>query len=68
MSSQADMDWSEPVEEAPEPPDHYLNHTFGLSSWLLTKDHKRIALLYLISVSFFFVLGGLMAVIIRLER
>jgi cytochrome c oxidase subunit 1 len=56
-----------PVEEAPEPGDHYLNHTFGLASWLLTKDHKRIAILYLISISFFFVLGGLMAVLIRLE-
>ena len=56
-----------PIEEAPEPPDHYLNHTYGLASWLLTKDHKRIAILYLISVSFFFALGGLMAVLIRLE-
>jgi len=56
-----------PIEEAPEPPDHYLNHSYGLASWLLTKDHKRIALLYLISVSLFFALGGLMAVLIRLE-
>ncbi len=56
-----------PIEEAPEPPDHYLNHTYGLASWLLTKDHKRIAILYLISVSIFFALGGLMAVLIRLE-
>src|SRR6185295_8651611 len=56
-----------PVEEAAEPGDHYLNHTFGLASWLLTKDHKRIAILYLISISFFFTLGGLMAVLIRLE-
>src|SRR5450432_3509822 len=42
-----------PIEEAPEPPDHYLNHSYGLASWLLTKDHKRIAILYLISVSIF---------------
>jgi cytochrome c oxidase subunit 1 len=40
---------------------HYLNANFGVRSWLLTVDHKRIALLYLIS------LGGLMAVWIRLE-
>ena len=39
----------------------------SIASWLLTKDHKRIAILYLIAVSVFFALGGLMAVIIRLE-
>jgi cytochrome c oxidase subunit 1 len=46
---------------------NYLNAEFGLLSWLLTKDHKRIAILYLISISTFFLLGGLMAVFIRLE-
>lgn len=52
-------------EKAPRT--HYLNATYGLKSWLLTKDHKRIALLYLASVTFFFALGGLFAVAIRLE-
>jgi cytochrome c oxidase subunit I len=46
---------------------HYLNNGHGLKSWLLTKDHKRIAILYLITVSVFFFLGGLMGVGIRLE-
>ncbi len=46
---------------------HYLNNGHGLASWLLTKDHKRIAILYLITVSIFFFLGGLFAVGIRLE-
>jgi cytochrome c oxidase subunit I len=46
---------------------HYLNNGYGLKSWLLTKDHKRIALLYLISVTAFFFLGGLFAVLIRFE-
>jgi cytochrome c oxidase subunit 1 len=46
---------------------HYLNHNYGLTSWLLTKDHKRIAILYLVSITLFFFLGGLMAVLIRLE-
>ena len=41
---------------------HYLNNGHGLASWLLTKDHKRIAIMYLISISVFFFLGGLMAV------
>ncbi|HEV8231275.1 MAG TPA: cbb3-type cytochrome c oxidase subunit I, partial [Thermoanaerobaculia bacterium] len=46
---------------------HYLNSSYGLKSWLLTRDHKRIALLYLASVTLFFFLGGLFAVLIRLE-
>ena len=46
---------------------HYLNNGHGLASWLLTKDHKRIAIMYLITISVFFFLGGLMAVGIRLE-
>jgi cytochrome c oxidase subunit 1 len=46
---------------------NYLNAEEGLMSWLLTKDHKRIAILYLWAVTVFFVVGGLMAVLIRLE-
>jgi len=49
------------------PREHYLNVDFGIRSWLLTKDHKRIAWLYLGSITLFFVLGGLFAVLIRLE-
>src|SRR5471032_1622092 len=49
------------------PPRHYLNDGYGVWSWLLTRDHKRIALLYLASVTVFFFLGGAMAVMIRLE-
>jgi cytochrome c oxidase subunit 1 len=57
-----------PEIEAPaEPRVNYLNATYGLKSWLLTRDHKRIALLYLASVTVFFFLGGLFAVLIRLE-
>jgi len=46
---------------------NYLNADSSLKSWLLTQDHKRIAILYLISVSFFFLVGGLLAMAIRLE-
>ncbi len=46
---------------------NYLNHSYGVKSWLLTRDHKRIALLYLASVSFFFLLGGVFALLIRLN-
>src|SRR5438093_2680297 len=49
------------------PPRHYLNDGYGVRSWLLTRDHKRIALLYLAAVTFFFFVGGAMAVMIRLE-
>jgi len=45
----------------------YLNVEHTLASWLLTKDHKRIALLYLVSVTAFFFLGGFFAVLIRFE-
>ena len=38
-----------------------------MRSWLLTKDHKRIALLYLISITVIFALGGMFALMIRLE-
>src|SRR5436190_2753839 len=47
--------------------DNYLTHEYGIKSWLLTKDHKRIALLYLMSITFFFFLGGAFATLIRLE-
>jgi cytochrome c oxidase subunit 1 len=46
---------------------HYLNSGYGIKSWLLTQDHKRIALLYLFSVTFFFFVGGVFATLIRLE-
>jgi cytochrome c oxidase subunit 1 len=47
--------------------ENYLNASHGLKSWLLTVDHKRIALLYLISITFFFFIGGFFALLIRLE-
>jgi len=46
---------------------NYLTNGTTLKSWLLTKDHKRIAIMYLISVSVFFLMGGLYAATIRLE-
>src|SRR5215211_434348 len=49
------------------PERHYLNNGHGLKSWLLTKDHKRIAIMYLISISVAFFLGGLFAAGVRLE-
>jgi len=48
-------------------PTSYLNDGLSLKSWLLTRDHKRIGLLYLAAVSFFFLMGGAFAVLLRLE-
>ena len=47
--------------------ENYLNQEYGIKSWLLTVDHKRIALLYLLSITFFFFIGGFFALLIRLE-
>ena len=49
------------------PRENYLNAGYGIKSWLLTTDHKRIGLLYLISVTMFFFLGGAFATMIRLN-
>ncbi|QEA39565.1 cytochrome c oxidase subunit I [Pistricoccus aurantiacus] len=49
------------------PRDHYLSSGFRLRDWLLTTDHKRIGWLYFASITFFFFLGGIAALLIRLE-
>ena len=42
----------EPIMAAEFPAHHYLNDGYGIKSWLLTRDHKRIALLYLAASRF----------------
>ena len=49
------------------PPHNYLNETRGWKSWLFTLDHKRIGVMYLWSVLFAFFLGGVFALLVRLE-
>src|ERR1700687_6103076 len=46
---------------------NFISKEKGLLSWLLTGDHKRIAMLYLVSITFFFFIGGAFAGLIRLE-
>ena len=46
---------------------NYLNNEYGWKSWLLTKDHKRIAVLYIISITVMFFIGGIFASLIRIE-
>ena len=45
----------------------YLSVNYRVRSWLLTTDHKRIAILYLLSITFMFVFGGFAASMMRLE-
>ena len=46
---------------------NYINCEKGLWSWLTTIDHKRIALMYFVLIMGFFLMGGLFAVLLRLE-
>ena len=55
----------EPVREPEQLREHYLNNGIGWRSWLFTLDHKRVAILYLLSITFFFMLGGLAAGLVR---
>lgn len=52
-------------EESPKK--HYLNSETGIWNWMTTVDHKKIGLMYLASVAFFFLVGGLLALLIRTE-
>jgi cytochrome c oxidase subunit 1 len=53
-----------PTYEAPET---YLNASWKVRSWLLTVDHKRIAILYMVSITLFFFVGGAAATIMRVN-
>ncbi len=46
---------------------HYLNHATTLLSWLLTVDHKRIGMMYLVGVTVFFLFGGIAAGLVRVN-
>src|SRR5687768_1193524 len=61
-----------PPPAAPSTPpaprvENYLNVDYRVRSWLLTRDHKRIGILYLFGITFFFCVGGAAAVLFRLE-
>jgi cytochrome c oxidase subunit 1 len=56
-----------PIVLSPDVEENYLNVKYGVRSWLLTKDHKRIALLYLMSITGAFFVGGVFALAVRLE-
>jgi cytochrome c oxidase subunit I len=49
-------------------PLNYLNHKTGLWSWLTTKDHKRIGLLYLYAITVFFLTAAVLGLLMRIEK
>ncbi|MGB6485054.1 MAG: cbb3-type cytochrome c oxidase subunit I [Candidatus Acidiferrales bacterium] len=46
---------------------HYLNESYGVKSWLFTTDHKRIAILYMVSITFMFLVGACAAALMRIQ-
>ncbi len=55
------------VSRLTAPKTHYLNHSKGILSWLLTLDHKRIGLMYMVVVLLAFFVGGMAAIALRTE-
>jgi len=55
-----------PTYDTPES-DNYLTHDKGILSWLLTLDHKRIGVMYTVSVLLSFLVGGIFALLVRTE-
>ena len=57
-----------PITRPTKPPQNYLTEGgTTLKSWLLTTDHKRIGLLYLYSILFYFAIAAVAAALIRIE-
>jgi cytochrome c oxidase subunit 1 len=62
------MNPTRPTSDAPPAPgDNYLTQTRGILSWVFTIDHKRIAVMYLVSILAAFLLGGIFAILVRTE-
>jgi cytochrome c oxidase subunit 1 len=56
-----------PAPGAVSDAEDYLKHERGWKSWIFTLDHKRIGLMYLVSILIAFFLGGVMALLVRTE-
>ncbi len=57
---------TQPIEVG-ERPLNYLNCETTAMSWLNTRDHKRVGIMFLASVTLFFLIGGIFAMLVRLE-
>jgi len=64
MAVVTEREMSPPVESKPV---HYLNNNYSIWSWMFTIDHKRIAIMYLATITIFFLLGGVFAMLFRIE-
>ena len=70
MSSASTSIEASPTGAEPERYPHkpnYLQDGYGLKSWLTTHDHKRLGILYLLSITLFFFVGGTAATLMRIE-
>ncbi len=65
MAIVADREMTVPASELE--PKNYLNWDYSLKKWFFTIDHKRIGVLYLATITIFFLLGGIFAMLFRLE-
>src|SRR5699024_7284978 len=54
-------------EPEEDPQKYYLNEETGIWAWLTTVDHKKIGIMYLASITLFFFVGGIMALLLRTE-
>jgi cytochrome c oxidase subunit 1 len=63
----AGIDMSTALQSPAQTRVNYLNVSHSWKSWLFTTDHKRIAILYLVSITAFFFVGGFFALLMRLE-
>ena len=57
---------SEPLELG-IPSENYLNNGYGWKSWLFSLDHKRIGIMYLVAITFMFLIGGVAASMVRIN-
>jgi len=48
--------------------ENYLNCDHGWKSWAFTLDHKRIGVMYLVATLSAFLMGGIFAILVRLEH
>ncbi|HLR33509.1 MAG TPA: cytochrome c oxidase subunit I [Fodinibius sp.] len=54
-------------EPESDPDQHYLNEETGLWAWMTTVDHKKIGIMFLCSITFFFFVAGVLALLVRTE-
>ena len=55
------------ADDASQEDVNYLNHEKGLWSWLVTKDHKKIGIMYAVSLALVFLVAGVLALMVRTE-